>query len=77
MKKLNEKEKFSSQANSKLLKEVRQLAQDEGRQFQNLLEEALKLLIESRNSQNPRGHVMAHFKASLRRHKKLAELLAT
>lgn len=76
MSKLVDKEKFSSQANSKLLQEVRQMAQEEGRHFQALLDEALTLLIESRKSSKSREQVMAHFKASLNKHRKLGELLA-
>ena len=69
--------KFATQVNSKILKDVRTLAEKEGRQLQVLVEEALADLIEKRRNAAPRSHVMGEYLASHGRYgalyKKLAE----
>jgi hypothetical protein len=65
------REKFATQVNSKILEEVRAIAQSEGRQLQALVDEALADLIEKRKNTNPRAHVMTAYGAS---HEKYAEL---
>lgn len=69
-------QKFSSQANPALLSQLKEIANLEGRQFQAVLEEAMKLLIEQRESKSTRVVVMAHYKASLEKNRRLGELLA-
>lgn len=70
------REKFSTQADPSLLAEVRRLAEEEGRQFQALVEEAMRDLVEKRKQKAPRPHVMAHFNASLEKNSELGRLLA-
>jgi hypothetical protein len=71
------REKFATQVNSKILSEVRAIAQTEGRQLQALIDEALSDLIEKRKQGRPRAHVMAAYQSSLEKfeslYKKLAE----
>jgi hypothetical protein len=58
------REKFATQDNSEILASVRDLAQSEGRQLQALVDEALADLIEKRNRNRPRAHVLAAYQAS-------------
>ena len=71
-----QREKFSSQAAPELLSKMREIAKSDGRQLQSVLEEAMRDYIESRERPNIRPEVMAHFRASLERHRRLGELLA-
>jgi hypothetical protein len=71
------REKFATQARAELLADVRRLAEEEGRQFQSLVDEAFADLIDKHRNGRPRPHVLA---AYLRSHelyaglyKKLAE----
>lgn len=66
-----EREKFATQVSSKLLSEVRALAENEGRQIQVLVDEAFADLIEKRKGVGPRAHIMA---AYLKSHQKYADL---
>jgi mRNA-degrading endonuclease RelE of RelBE toxin-antitoxin system len=59
-----EREKFATQVRSDVLKDVRSLADREGRQLQALVEEALADLLEKRRNAKPRLHVMAEYQAS-------------
>ena len=70
------REKFSSQADPDLLAAMRQLARNDGRHFQAVLEDAMSNYIESRAQQKVRPEVMAHYRASVERHRLLYELLA-
>ena len=58
------REKFATQVNSEILSAVRRLADEEGRQLQVLVEEALADLIEKRKKTTPRAHVMGAYLAS-------------
>lgn len=69
-------QKFSSQARSELLDEVRSLAAAEGRQFQAVLDEALVEWVERKKGAAPRPEVIAHAKASIARHRSLYQELA-
>ncbi len=70
------REKFSSQAPPELLEEMRAIARQEGRQLQAVLEDAMRTYIEGRSHGQVRPEVMAHFQASLEKHRLLGELLA-
>jgi hypothetical protein len=59
-----QREKFATQVNAEILASVRAIAQEEGRQLQVLVEEALGDLIEKRRQARPRAHVMAAYQAS-------------
>ena len=71
------REKFATQVDSEILATVRDLARQEGRQLQVLVDEALADLIEKHRGTRPRAHVMAAYQASHQRYaglyKKLAE----
>lgn len=70
------REKFSSQASPELLAAVREVAREEGRHFQAVLEDALREYLDNRTRDKPRPSVMAHFQASVERNRRLGELLA-
>ncbi|HRE14805.1 MAG TPA: hypothetical protein PLD37_11470 [Usitatibacteraceae bacterium] len=59
------KEKFSSQAAPEVLEALRGIAESQGRQFQSVLDEALRDYIDRQQRQRPRQHVMTSFAASL------------
>lgn len=59
------REKFSSQASPEVLAALRQIAESEGRQFQVVLDEALRDYIERKAQGRPRRHVMEAFADSL------------
>jgi hypothetical protein len=71
------REKFATQVDTDILAAVRALAQEEGRQLQALVEEALSDLIDKHRKSRPRSHVMAAYHASHDKfgslYKKLAE----
>ena len=70
------RQKFSSQAAPELLSKMREIARSDGRHFQAVLEDAMTGYIESRARQKVRPEVMAHYRASLEKNRRLAELLA-
>ena len=70
------REKFSSQVAPELLGTMREIARQEGRHFQTVLEEAMREYIENRARETPRAQVMAHFQASVERNRRLGEKLA-
>ena len=70
------REKFSSQASPELLAAVREIAHEEGRHFQAVLEEAMREYIENRSKEKLRASVMAHFQASVEKNRRLGEMLA-
>lgn len=57
--------KFSSQAAPEVLSALRQIADSQGRQFQAVLDEALRDYIDRQQKAHPRRHVMASFASSL------------
>lgn len=59
------REKFSSQASPEVLAALRKIAESEGRQFQSVLDDALRAYIERQQNVRPRRHVMAAFASSL------------
>jgi len=59
------REKFSSQAAPDVLAALRQLAESQGRQFQAVLDEALRDYLDRHQADKPRKHVMASFATSL------------
>ncbi|MDD9995591.1 MAG: hypothetical protein OXS35_07600 [Dehalococcoidia bacterium] len=70
------REKLSSQAAPELLSKMREIALSDGRHLQAVLEDAMRGYIESREHQRVRPNVMAHYRASLERNRRLGELLA-
>jgi len=70
------REKFATQVNSDVLANIRKLAQQEGRQLQALVEEALADLLEKRRNSRPRPNVMAVYQTSHERYGSLYKKLA-
>lgn len=61
------REKFATQVDAKVLRKVRKRAEQEGRQLQVLVEEALIDLIDKRQGVKPRTSVMAAYLSSIER----------
>ena len=70
------REKFATQIDRDLLVDLRKLADEEGRQIQALVEEALAALIEDRRQGKARSHVMGAYQKSHARFSSLYEKLA-
>lgn len=70
------REKFSSQAAPELLAAMREIARTEGRQFQAVMEDAMRSYLETKTQEKVRPEVMAHLRASIERNRLLGELLA-
>ena len=58
------REKFTTQVNVKILAAVRSLAEQEGRQLQALMDEALADLLSKRKQGVPRRHAVEAYLAS-------------
>ena len=58
------REKFSSQASPDVLMALREIAEVQGRQFQAVLDEALRDYIDRQQKTRPRRHVMESFGSS-------------
>ena len=67
---------FTSQAEEKLLKEVKNIAKLEGKKLYALINEALNDLVEKRKQGTPRKKVLTEFEASLSEYGSLYEKLA-
>jgi predicted transcriptional regulator len=59
------REKFSSQAAPEVLQALRTIAENQGRQFQAVLDEALRDYIDRQQKETPRRNVMTAFASSL------------
>ena len=70
------RETFTSQAAPELLAALRGIAKADGRDFDATLEEAICEYVESKSRGKVRPEVMAHFRDSLEKNRRLAELLA-
>ncbi len=70
------RQKFASQADQKLLNDLRAIAEAEGRQFQSVVEEAFSDYIARKRGDQPRRDVMAHLKASIAKNAELYRKLA-
>ena len=70
------KVKFASQADPQVLEELKDMARKEGRQFQSLLDEALRDYLEKRQTGRARKHVIAAYEESLVKFDKLYAALA-
>lgn len=70
------KRKCATQVDGDLLSNPRALAQKEGRQIQSLFEEAVLDLIEKRQHERPRAHVMSAYQESHERFAPLYRQLA-
>ncbi len=70
------REKFSSQASPELLAALRKIARTEGRHLQAVLEDAMQQYIDGKEQAKVRPEVMAHYRASVEKNRRLYELLA-
>lgn len=70
------KVKFASQADPLVLDEIKEIARKEGRQFQALIDEALRDYIEKKQTGRARKHVIAAYEESLSKFGKLYTELA-
>ncbi len=70
------REKFATQVDHDLLREIRNLAAQEGRQLQSVVEEALIGLIEKRRAAGPRATVMDAYRTSIEQYGALYQKLA-
>ena len=69
-------EKFTSQAAPELLAAMREIARREGREFEEIVEEAMWDYFKSKLPEDVRPEVMACYYASVERNRLLMELLA-
>lgn len=70
------KVKFATQADPAVLETLKNIAANEGRQIQALVDEALRDYIDKKTGNAPRRHVMDSFKASMVRYGNLYKELA-
>jgi hypothetical protein len=70
------REKFSSQAAPDVLAALRKIAATEGRQFQSVLDEALRDYVERKKGGRPRRRVVDAFAASVKEFDQLYRELA-
>ena len=71
-----QRQKFATQMNPVLLDDLRNLAKEEGRQLQSLLEEAVEKLLSDRRGYVMRPEVKAAHEACLKRFYELYKRLA-
>ena len=69
-------QKFATQADPKVLDEVRAIATQEGKQLQAVIDEALRDFIEKRKRGRPRPEVLTAFGESLAEYGELYKELA-
>ena len=70
------RQKFASQASPEVLKEVRAIAAEEGRQVQAVIEDALVQYVAKKRGERPREAVLAHLQTSIERNRDLYRRLA-
>ncbi len=70
------REKFSSQAAPEVLAALRQLAESQGREFQAVVDEALRDYLDRQQKERPRRHVMESFASSVEEFESLYRELA-
>jgi predicted transcriptional regulator len=70
------RQKFSSQASPEVLAALRKIAESEGRQFQAVLDEALREYIERKEKGQPQRHTLKAFAQSIKEFDSLYRELA-
>lgn len=70
------KVKFATQLAPDVLHALRDMARQEGRQLQAIIDEALREYMENRNARTPRRHVLEAARRSMARHDALYKELA-
>ena len=71
-----QRQKFATQMDADLLRQLREYAKSEGRQIQSVLEEAVQKLLKERQGYQMRPDVMSAYQESLDRYSDLYEALA-
>lgn len=71
-----QRQKFATQMDANLLRQLREYAKSEGRQIQSVLEEAVQKLLKDRQGYQMRPDVKAAYQESLDRYSDLYEALA-
>ena len=69
-------QKFATQADTKVLAQVRAIASKEGKQLQAVIDEALRDYVEKKKNGAPRAQVMTAFGESLAEYDSLYKALA-
>ena len=72
----SQRQKFATQMDAELLRQLRAYAKAEGRQIQSVLEEAVTKLLKDRQGYQMRPDVMSAYQESLDRYSDLYEALA-
>jgi hypothetical protein len=70
------KEKFSAQVATELLTALREEAQTRGCDVDSVVEDAFRFYFEAKTQTSSRPEVMAHYRDSVEKHRRLYELLA-
>ncbi len=70
------REELSCQVEPEVAESVRQIAQSQGRPVSDVVEEAVTAFVDGRPRHAPDDVVMAHYRDSLKKNRRLAELLA-
>ncbi len=70
------REKFATQMDKKLLAELRALAKSQGRQIQSVVEEAVEQYVHERDPARPNPKVMAAAQECMEKYAKTLEYLA-
>ncbi len=70
-----DRQKFATQVDGEILESIREIAREEGRQIQALVDEALSDLVEKRRTEKPRPHVLSAYQASHERYAALYKKL--
>jgi protein-disulfide isomerase-like protein with CxxC motif len=70
------RKKFSSQATPEVLAALRRIAESQGRQFQAVLDDALRDYIDRQQTESPRRHVLEAFASSVQEFDSLYNELA-
>lgn len=71
-----QRQKFATQMDADLLRQLREYAKSEGRQIQSVLEEAVQKLLKERQGYQMRPDVMSAYQESLDRYSDLYEALS-
>ena len=70
------KEHFTGRAAPELLAKMRKMAEAEGREFEATLEDAIRHYVECGAEERAHEEAMSHYRASVEKNRRLAELLA-
>ena len=69
------REEFLSQESPEIMEALREKAHKEGRDFQDVLDDATIAYVASKKEEELHREAMTHFRESLKKHRRLGELL--